>query len=395
MIVCEHPITVCRVSCVGHVVYTRNTSILSTLAQQGFHIASITPGSITDTTSASYITHHKLPVPRNNFWYGSSILYLLRAVAQRTRNVYLLSRKLAQVRAAVLLCSEPDSWLVAVLAKWRYGCKVIVDLQEVYDDRALAFPKLFQQPVRLLLRACMRLLSSYTDEVVHVSLERQRIYSYLAKPGIIVSSYPDLAQYPPRQLSTSGDPSKSITAVHAGALRVTYGSEQLLKAMALASELMPNLRFVVLGGIAGELENMDLVDLLIEKCVLEVTGQVPRSEVIQRLYSSDIGISLVLPVDTAHYLAAPQKLFEYFAASLPVVASDVPTIRRVVEDNNCGVVVDASIPQEIADALIQLAQNAEMRNAMGNSARAAAEREYNWEFEAHKLCELMDRLTQE
>lgn len=132
---------------------------------------------------------------------------------------------------------------------------------------------------------------------------------------------------------------------------------------------------------------------LLAKGVLEFVERVPFSEVMCKLRTSDVGINLVLPIDTAHRLAAPQKLYEYFAANLPVVAADVPTIRRVVKKYKCGLLVDSSSPDEIANALIQLAQDINMREIMGQSARKAAENEYNWEGQVSKLCQLVESLT--
>lgn len=380
------------ISGIGKVNYTRNIVILNTLAACGYKVIAIAPGSLDNVENDSSITHYPLSLPNANFWYDAGLKNTLRAIGQRTRNVFALFRKIGQVRPDVLLCSEPDAWLVAIFAKKRYGCKIIVDLQEVYEDRALAFPLIVQGLMRKLLKGLMRILSNYTDAIIHVSQERQQVYSYLYKSGTIIGSYPELRLFTLQDTQPVEERSDFVTAIHVGALRQTYASEQLLDAMTIVAGSMSNVRFVVLGGIAGTLVNANLVDLLKGRGVLEFVQQVPFSEVVRRLSTSDIGINLVLPVDTSHRLAAPQKLYEYFAASLPVVAADVPTIHRVVTEHKCGIVVDSSSPNEIANALIRLAQDGEMRRRMGMNARRAAEDDYNWETQASKLCILVDSL---
>ena len=383
---------ICMISCIGKVNYTRNFGILTTIAACGFDVASIAPGSLDGTERSSGITHYALSLPSANFWYDAGFGNTLRAIVQRARNVVALIRKVEQVRPEMLLCSEPDAWFVAILMKLRYGCKVIVDLQEVYEDRALAFPKPLQGVVRRLLRNAMRVLSSRTDEVIHVSQERQDIYNYLHKRGLVIGSYPELKLFPSPTEKSADVHTGLVQVIHAGALRPTYASQQLLDAMRIVADAAPQVRFVVLGGVAGKLENEKLIGSLTEKGVLEFIEQVPFSDVIRWLYSSDIGINLVLPIDTAHRLAAPQKLYEYFAASLPVVVADVPTLRRTVTQHRCGVVVDPLSPQSIADGIIALAQNQEIRREQGQNGRLAAESEYNWESQARKLCGLIATL---
>lgn len=384
---------VCMISCIGRVTYTRNRVILNTLAAYGCKIIAIAPVATDNSEEADNIILYPLPLPSVNFWYDAGFANTLHGIWQRLNNVFSLLRKVGQVKPDILFCSEPDAWLVAVLSKKQYGCKVLVDLQEVYDDRALAFPKPLQGVIRASLRQLMRILSQHTDEIIHVSLERQQAYNYLSKPGIIIGSYPELRLFPSQDAVKTAAQSGTITAIHVGALRPTYASEQLLEAMQIVADMAPEVRFIVLGGISGTLKNADLIELLTASGVLEFVQQVPFSEVVNRLRSSDIGINLVLPVDTAHRLAAPQKLYEYFAAGLPVVVADVPTLRRVVTEHECGVVVDGASPRSIADGIILLTRNQEVRKKMGLNAREAAEGEFNWESQTVKLHMLMDKFA--
>ncbi len=388
----NHSSTVCMISCIGRVTYTRNRVILNTLADFGYEIVAIAPADVESSEDVSSITLYPLPLPDANFWYDAGFANTIRAIWQRLNNVFVLFRKVGEVKPDILFCSEPDAWLVAVLSKKRYGCKVLVDLQEVYDDRALAFPRPLQGIVRAALRQLMRILSQYTDEIIHVSLERQQAYKYLSKPGVIIGSYPELKSFPLPETVKAGAQSDIITAIHVGALRPTYASEQLLEAMQIVADTAPEIRFVVLGGISGTLKNAEIVESLTVRGVLEFIQQVPFTEVVDRLRSSDIGINLVLPVDTAHRLAAPQKLYEYFAAVLPVVVADVPTLRRVVTEQKCGVIVDGASPQSIADGIVSLASNQKMRTQMGSNARQAAENIYNWEMQVYKLRQVMEKL---
>jgi len=79
------------------------------------------------------------------------------------------------------------------------------------------------------------------------------------------------------------------------------------------------------------------------------------------------------------------KIFEYMAYEIPVVCSNFPNLKRIVEGEGCGICVDPEDPEEIADAVRWLAEHPEEGREMGKRGREAARRQYNWEAEADKL----------
>ena len=88
----------------------------------------------------------------------------------------------------------------------------------------------------------------------------------------------------------------------------------------------------------------------------------------------------------------PVKLFEYMSAGVPVIASDFPVVRRIVEDSGCGVLVDPLDPDSIADAMAWMLDHPDEAAAMGRRGRDAVRERYNWGQEAEKLLRFYDRL---
>jgi len=106
-----------------------------------------------------------------------------------------------------------------------------------------------------------------------------------------------------------------------------------------------------------------------------------------------------LPVDVGHRLASPTKLSEYINAGLPVIGSDVPEIREVLTESKCGLLVDATKPEEIASAFVRLATDSSLRRTLADNACAAASH-LNWGTERDVLLDfvaqrLRDRRTVE
>src|SRR4051794_34425339 len=121
-------------------------------------------------------------------------------------------------------------------------------------------------------------------------------------------------------------------------------------------------------------------------------GQLFRERGVASLADARAGLVVFQPI-TGHPEALPNKLFEYMAAALPVIASDFPLWREIVEAEQCGLLVDPQDPQAIASAIDEVIAAPADGQAMGERGRAAFERTYNWEAEAHHLVDLYERVT--
>jgi glycosyltransferase involved in cell wall biosynthesis len=78
-------------------------------------------------------------------------------------------------------------------------------------------------------------------------------------------------------------------------------------------------------------------------------------------------------------------MFEYMSAGLPVIASDFPLWRSIIEDNVCGICVNPENPQAIADAIDFLVTNPAVAKRMGENGREMVRVRYNWMNEEKKL----------
>ncbi len=120
-------------------------------------------------------------------------------------------------------------------------------------------------------------------------------------------------------------------------------------------------------------------------------GIVPMPRVRQLLGEARVG--LVLNQPRADFLdLATNKLFEYMAAGLPIVATDIPFWRTVVEDTQCGIVVNGADPAELAHAVRWLLEHPREAEAMGARGRRASEEHYDWTSEGRTLLALYDRV---
>jgi glycosyltransferase involved in cell wall biosynthesis len=103
------------------------------------------------------------------------------------------------------------------------------------------------------------------------------------------------------------------------------------------------------------------------------------------------GIVTFHPVPN-HTESQPNKLFEYMAAGLPVIASDFPRWRGIVEGHECGLVVDPKDPDRIAEAMQWILAHPVEAETMGDRGRQAVKRQYNWDLESGKLLKVYKEL---
>lgn len=121
-------------------------------------------------------------------------------------------------------------------------------------------------------------------------------------------------------------------------------------------------------------------------------GKLGRSEIAALLNESLIGLNLLLPEPNYVY-SLPTKLFEYMAAGLAVITSDLPRSREIVEAAGCGFVVSLKNRTALIDKLRLLSANPQEAIELGLAGRAAVERDYNWERDAAELVKLYDEMT--
>lgn len=120
---------------------------------------------------------------------------------------------------------------------------------------------------------------------------------------------------------------------------------------------------------------------------VDFLGFLDREGVKKTLKTSKIGLVTLHPIP--NYLdSLPVKMFEYMAASIPVIASDFPLWKDIIEKNNCGLCVNPLNPQEIANAVKYLIDNPLEAQKMGKNGKKAVMEKYNWNNEEKKLIEL-------
>jgi len=120
----------------------------------------------------------------------------------------------------------------------------------------------------------------------------------------------------------------------------------------------------------------------------------PWEEMIRYTKSADAGLSLEKDTNLNYRFSLPNKLFDYFSAGIPVIAGDLPEIKKIIEDNDCGIIIPSITPQAIRNAIIRLKDDRFLLNKLRKNA-VIASGSLNWEKESGKVFEFYKRILSE
>ena len=108
--------------------------------------------------------------------------------------------------------------------------------------------------------------------------------------------------------------------------------------------------------------------------------------------SADVGLCLIEDYCLSYRYCLPNKFFEYAMAGLPILVSDLPEMRKLVQKYNCGVICESVTPDGIVKGLKELL--GQDLQKLGKNARRMAE-DHSWESQEEKLINLYDRVLRQ
>jgi glycosyltransferase involved in cell wall biosynthesis len=177
---------------------------------------------------------------------------------------------------------------------------------------------------------------------------------------------------------------RSPTAVYVGGLVPGRGLEPAIDALGRLDGL--RLRLVGPGSNAYRRELVERAGRCNVEDRVEFAGAVPPDGVVGAIAAADVGLALIQPVCLSYLLTLPNKLFEYIAAGVPILASDLPVMARFVRDHGVGVLVAPDDVEAIARGLRELVH--ERSGAPYREAVRRAARETRWERERARLVDV-------
>lgn len=305
-----------------------------------------------------------------------------------TKVLWRLYRLAVREDADVYHFHDPELMIVGLLLKLR-GKKVIWDVHEHYpnailDKYYLAKPlrRAISRSFDLFERAVVRFFDYviYTTPFVGARYQKMKVRSGRVE------------NYPIVELSDAFERNPQEKIVYLGAMSPTRGLVQVIEAFSLVTKERPSWELCLVGSCRPQSFERELKDLAARRGVaanVKFIAWVPYEEKERLSSQASMGVITYLPYSN-NTSCLPNKLFDYMLVGLPVIASDFPLYRQIVEPNRCGILVDPSKPDQIARAMEYLIEHPQEAREMGERGRRAVLEEYNWEKESERLLQIYD-----
>lgn len=173
---------------------------------------------------------------------------------------------------------------------------------------------------------------------------------------------------------------KLYDVIYQGGISIERGAMVLVKAIKIAKEKVPDIKHIFVGSFDDK-ETEDNVLSFIKENKLEnnikYIGRVPHNEVKGYIEKSKMGVVAFLPYPR-YAKNIPIKQFEYMSCGIPVIGGNLPSVKRFVEKYNSGIIVNPEDPQDIANAIVKIIEDPQLREKLSLNGIKAVKEEYNW-----------------
>ncbi len=281
------------------------------------------------------------------------------------------------IDADVYQISEPELIRLGLKIKKRLNKKIIFDMREDYPELILKktyIPQIIRPIISKYITFLMRQSLKKYDMQISVT---PNLVEFLkvqckCKNTIMVTNYPILSDK--KNMSYEEYLQRNNSLLYIGTIYRISRQELLLN---LLGE-MKDIEYVIAGRFYGKYRN----ELEMHKNWHKVKfiDGFKRENMNNIMSMATIGNSLrdFSQTGTKEGSLGVLKLFEYMEAGLPVICSDVPLWREIIDKYKCGICVDPNDEKKIGIAVKYLMDNKSEAYNMGQNGRRAVLEKYNW-----------------
>lgn len=316
-------------------------------------------------------------------------------IERMTRTVVSAFQKAFKIKADVYHLHDPELLPVGLFLRC-LGKKVIYDIHEDYItsiQQKKYLPRIILYPLASFIGFLEKIFVSCFSGVIIA----EKYYAERFPKAIPVLNYPILNDSNPiNSLAPSVYLSKKYRwCLYTGVISPDRGALNHINVMTKDNEI----GICMIGRCESGLYNA-LFDKIDKKCIardrLVIVGKdkyVQKNEMVSIVKNNSWLAGLAVFPKTAHYEKKElTKLFEYMQDGLPIIASNFPVWRELIEECKCGLLVQPDNHQELVEAANYLIANPDERSRMSANGRKSVFEKYNWDVESTKLINFYEKL---
>ena len=308
----------------------------------------------------------------------------IQRMIQTTRRIF---RRAVLVDANIYHIHDPEL-IITGLQLQRRGHRVIFDSHEdvaadILDKTYLASP--LRKSISFLYSVFEQISCKYFDAIIGATPWIRDKLRVINPNTYDINNYPVIDEF--NDCVNSDWSNRHLSVCYIGGIYEISGVVNVIHAMDLCNSAVT---FDLAGHFTSEVLR-DNIQQYKGWSNVRYHGYLRRSEAVQLMSTCRAGIVTYKPAAN-HIAAQPNKMFEYMSAGIPVIASNFPLWRSIIEDNNCGICVDPLNPNEIAAAIDIIITDEYHARQMGENGRKMILERYNWAAEERKLLNIYENL---
>lgn len=285
-------------------------------------------------------------------------------------------KKALSLDADIYHFHDPELLPFALKLK-RKGKIVIYDVHEDVPEQILGKPwinKYLRKAISVVFKTYENYVSKKLSFIVTATPFIRDRFLKITPHTTDICNFPIIQEFS----STTYWKDKNNEVCYVGGITKIRGIVEIIKSLTISNTKLNLAGAYSPESLHEELKILDGWDLVNEY------GFVNREQIAAILAKSKIGLVTLYP-QTNYLDSLPIKMFEYMLAGIPVIASDFPLWKEIIEKHNCGVCVDPLKPGEIAKVIKNILDNDGEAEDMGKNGRKAVIEKYNWGAEEKKL----------
>lgn len=276
-----------------------------------------------------------------------------------------------------VLSNDLDTLLASFMVAKLKRKQLVYDSHEYFTEVPELVGRKFQQNAWLFIEKILlpRIDFAYT---VSDSIANEYYQKY-GKPFSVIRNLP--------VLKVASSVTKSNAIIYQGSLNVGRGIELMIETMVL----LPEMELWIVGG--GDIETelkQQVLEFHLENRV-KFIGRIPYSDLHALTLQARLGLSLEENLGKNYYFALPNKLFDYIQACIPVIVSDLPEMRKIIEDHGVGEILMDRNPDILAALILKVLSDDDKMTDLSNHLQQAA-RILCWENEKIKVTHLFNKV---